>query len=515
MLNLLNKTVKILGSPKLGVFALIILAILTVLGSTYIKQGETYFTYVREYGETAAKIIWLLWLDKIFHAWYYQLLIVFVALSVIFATIDRFPRIFLSAYGKVNKKLTERLIRKKTTLRFETDKPLKEVLDSLINFLGEKGFRKVEKIEENDGNTVYLFAEKGKISRLGMLVTHIGIIVFLVGAFMGSYFGIRGQVEIPEGEARAGFLKFREGSLQVGNEVVELPFMIKVNKFWLDYYDSEKFKGAIKSFNSEIEIWEDGKLVKKKVIKVNHPMDYKGYRIFQASYGKTGEIKSAKLIVVDYPKMLEIMKIISQVNKELQNAKTEEEKKKLQEKMRQLQTQSIILFSQAPRINYSFGQKIIKVNNIELKVINQTLNYKNPMLVNQDIYDPVIVVNVNYKGENFNLPILADPNVAIPAFNQFGYKHGFPYLIMIEEFEPRYFSGLQISNFPGTNLIWLGTVIVVFGTMLAFYTIHRRVWIKLEKKDKKTYVYVSVYSQKFQESFLKDIKENLPKFIGV
>jgi len=510
-LNLLNKIVKILGSPKLGVLALIILAILTVLGSTYIKQGETYFTYVREYGEEAAKIIWILWLDKIFHAWYYQLLMVIVGVSVIFATIDRFPRIFLSAYGKVNKKLSEKLLKKKTTLKFEVNKPIQDVLDRIIQFLADKGFKSIDKIEEK--NEIYLFAEKGKISRLGMLVTHIGIIVFLIGAIMGSYFGIRGQVEIAEGESADIFYKFREGSLQAGNEIAKLPFTIKVNRFWLDFYDSEKFKGAIKSFNSEIEIWKEGQLVEKKVIKVNHPMIYEGYRIFQASYGKTGEIKRAKLIIVEYPKMLELMKAVSKVNQQIQEAKTPEEKEKLQKIMRELQTQSVILFSQAPRTDYTFGQKEIKVKDMSLKIVNQTLNYKNPMLVNRDVYDPVIVVKVSYNDKEFNLPILADPNVAIPAFNQFGYKHGFPYLIMIEEFEPRYFSGLQISNFPGTNLIWLGTVIVVLGTMLAFYTIHRRVWIKLEEKDGKTLVYVALYSQKFKESFVRDVKETLPKYL--
>ncbi|NPA51610.1 MAG: cytochrome c biogenesis protein ResB [Aquificae bacterium] len=508
---MLNKIVKILGSPKLGVLALIILAILTVLGSTYIKQGETYFTYVREYGEEAAKIIWILWLDKIFHAWYYQLLMVIVGVSVIFATIDRFPRIFLSAYGKVNKKLSEKLLKKKTTLKFEVNKPIQDVLDRIIQFLADKGFKSIDKIEEK--NEIYLFAEKGKISRLGMLVTHIGIIVFLIGAIMGSYFGIRGQVEIAEGESADIFYKFREGSLQAGNEIAKLPFTIKVNRFWLDFYDSEKFKGAIKSFNSEIEIWKEGQLVEKKVIKVNHPMIYEGYRIFQASYGKTGEIKRAKLIIVEYPKMLELMKAVSKVNQQIQEAKTPEEKEKLQKIMRELQTQSVILFSQAPRTDYTFGQKEIKVKDMSLKIVNQTLNYKNPMLVNRDVYDPVIVVKVSYNDKEFNLPILADPNVAIPAFNQFGYKHGFPYLIMIEEFEPRYFSGLQISNFPGTNLIWLGTVIVVLGTMLAFYTIHRRVWIKLEEKDGKTLVYVALYSQKFKESFVRDVKETLPKYL--
>jgi cytochrome c biogenesis protein len=84
---------------------------------------------------------------------------------------------------------------------------------------------------------------------------------------------------------------------------------------------------------------------------------------------------------------------------------------------------------------------------------------------------------------------------------------------MIEEFEPRYFSGLQISNFPGTNLIWLGTIIVVLGTMIAFYTIHRRVWVRLEDENGKTKIYISIYSQKFREAFEDDIKETLIDYI--
>lgn len=511
-MKILNKIFSFLGNVKLGIFYLIVLAILSILGSTYIKQGEEYLTYVREYGENAAKIIWMLWLDKVFHAWYYQVLIALVGLAVIFATIERFPRIYLSAYGKVVKLFPDKLKNRFDTLKYETNLPLKETYERILQFLQDKGFKTVEKVKE-DKKEIHLFAEKGKISRWGMLVTHIGIIVFLVGAFMGSYFGIRGQVEIPEGEYRDGFVKFREGSLQPGTEVVRLPFIIKVNKFWLDYYDSKEFKGSIKSFNSEIEIWDNGKLVKKTVIQVNSPTEYKGYRIFQASYGKTGDIKYAKIIVVDYQKMLDLMQKVRTVNEALTKEKDPKKIEQLKKVMKGLETESVVLFSQAPRIDYFFGQKQIVVDGLKMQVINETLNYKNPMLINQNVYEPVIVVQVEKDGKKFNLPILADPNVAIPAFNQFGYQNGLKYLLMIEEFEPRYFSGLQISNFPGTNLIWLGTIIVVLGTMLAFYTVHRRVWIRLEEENGKTKIYISLYSQKFRESFEDDIKETLPDYI--
>ncbi len=506
-MNQIKNLIKALTGIKAGVFYLILLAILTILGSTYIKQGATYLEYVRSFGEFWAKIIWKTWLNNVFHSWYYQLLIFLVAVSVIIATIDRFPKIYMQAYGKIHKKLNEKDLKSRNKLEFVLPFSLKEAFEKVVQLLHSIGFKRIEKIEENE-KEIYLFAEKGRISRWGMLVTHIGIIVFLVGAFMGAQFGIRGQIEIPEGEARDYFFKFREGSLQPSNQVEKLPFFIKVDKFWLDYYNSSKFKNSIKSFNSEIEIWQNGKLQKKSVVQVNNPTDYGGYRIFQASYGQTGDIKYAKIIVIDYEKMLNLMKEINKTQQMLSQAKSPEEKQKLEKVMKNLEARSVMLFSSAKRVVYRYGMPEIEVNGEKLKVISQTLNYKNPMLIQQNIYDPVIVVQVKRNGKVFNIPILADANIAIPAFNKFGYEKGYKYLLMIEEYKPRYFSGLQITKMPGTNLIWLGTAIVVFGIMLAFYTVHRRVWVKLEKlDDKNTKVYIVVYSQKFLESFKESVKE--------
>jgi cytochrome c biogenesis protein len=505
----IKKIFKILTGVKAGVVYLIILAILTILGSTYIKQGATYFEYVKSYGDFWAKVVWKLWLNNVFHSWYYQLLIFMVAVAVIVATIDRFPKIYMQAYGRVHKKLNEKDLKSKNKLVFELPFSLKVAFEKIIYFLHRLGFKKVEKVEEND-KEIYLFGEKGKFSRWGMFATHIGIIIFLVGAFMGAQFGVRGQIEIPEGESRDFFFKFREGSLQASNQVEQLPFTIKVDKFWLDFYDSKKFQNSVKSFNSKIEIWQDGKLVKTAVVQVNNPTDYDGYRIFQASYGKTGDIKSAKIIVIDYDKMLSLMKTIHDVQIKLENVKDQKEKENLEKIMKNLEAQSIILFSSAKRINYVYGMPYIEVNGEKLPVVSQTLNYKNPMLVNQDVYDPVIVVQVERNGNKFNVPILADPNIAIPAFNKFGYEKGYKYLLMIEDFQPRYFSGLQITKMPGTNLIWLGTVIIVIGIMLAFYTVHRRIWIKIEKIDEnKSKLYIVVFSQKFLESFKDSVKEKL------
>jgi len=506
---LIKKIISFLGNVKLGVVYLILLAILSVLGSTYIKQGETYITYYKEYGEIPAKIIWITWLNNVFHAWYYQLLIVLVAIAVIFATIERFPSIYRTAYGKVEKKMPEGVLKKPSTIKLSFNESIDEALQKIVSFIHNLGFRKVEVIKEE--NAVYLFAEKGKVSRLAMLVTHIGIIVFLIGAFLGSYFGVRGQIEIPESEKADYIRKYREGSLKPGDEIYKLPFEIKMDKFWLDFYDSKEFSGAVKSYNSEIEILEDGKSVMKKVIKVNEPAEYKGYRIFQTSYGKTGEVKKASIVAVKYDELIKYIEESQILNQKLASESDEDKKREIEKQLRDLDRRFYEFFNKAKRINYNYNNNIYKFDDAVIQVVNTTLNYKNPMLAQQDVFDPLVVTKVKYKDKEFNMPIGADVTVSIFAYEKFAKSYGFPYLLIIENLQPRYFSGLQISYFPGTNLIWLGTIIVVFGTVLAFYIVHRRIWVKIEDNNGVSNVYIAFYFQKFKESFEAKLKEEVEK----
>lgn len=509
---MIKKVVSFLGNTKLGIIYLITLALLSVLGSTYIKQGETYITYYKEYGEFFAKLIWLTYMNNIFHAWYYQLIMVLLAVSVVFATIDRFPAIYRTAYGSFEKKMPEGLTKKPSTLKLTVNHQTEQLINRLVSFLEYLGFRKVEVIKENNG-IVYLFSEKGKYSRLGMLITHAGIIIFLAGALIGSILGVRGQIEVFEGEKVGHIKKYREGSLVPGDEIYKLPFEMKVNRFWLDFYDSKEFAGAVKSYNSEVEIIKDGYVVKKGVVQVNNPMDYEGYRIFQTSYGKTGEMKEVSIIVVDYKKLLDMIQQSQLLNHQLQQLKDTPQAAEIEKKIRDIQRESIEFFNNAKRFNFRYTDKVIQFEGITLYPINQTLNYKNPELVQQDVYDPLVVFKVEYNGKSFNMPVSADPNVGIVAYERFVKPYGLGYVMFIEKFEPRYFSGLQVSYFPGTEFIWLGTVIVVLGTMVAFYTVHRRIWVKIVDDGEQRYVYVSGYSQKFKESFEAKIRENINYYL--
>ncbi len=49
-------------------------------------------------------------------------------------------------------------------------------------------------------SAITLYSEKGRLSRLGVPITHLSILIILIGGLIGSLWGFRGFVNILEGE---------------------------------------------------------------------------------------------------------------------------------------------------------------------------------------------------------------------------------------------------------------------------------------------------------------------------
>src|SRR5207302_10534439 len=46
--------------------------------------------------------------------------------------------------------------------------------------------------------------------------------------------------------------------------------------------------------------------------------------------------------------------------------------------------------------------------------------------------------------------------------------------------EKQFFTGLQIAHDPGTKWVFLGCSLLLTGLLVAFYTVHRRLWARVE-----------------------------------
>ena len=465
--NILNFLYSFFSSLKLAIFTMIMIGIFSMLGSTYIQQLQPFETYLDRFGPTKAVWFWKLWLTDVFHSWYYIALIVLLAVNLTVCSIRRLPGIWRQTFGservmKLDEKAEKRL------------KPVSvEIKDHqrIINFLAKKGF-KVYKEEE--GGKVYIFAEKGRFSRIGVYVIHIALLIILAGALIDALFGIRGFLPVPEGDTNDIMLVGPE------DKRYRLPFAIHLKEFRIISYEeealekgkkvAEEFKDAVASFRSYIEIYNSGHKVAEGKVEVNDPFVFRSYRIFQASYGLTGGVKEMGVVVVD---------------------------KNLAEK----DPEKAILgrFTVRSGEVTEFGDMLVSVERV-------ILNIHNPQAGLDGDLAPAVVLKVLRNRKDYNVPVVYDPRLTAFVYSEIKELREFPYVFFMDGFVPQFFSGFQISYHPGTNIIWIGSALLVIGMMIAFYTVHRKVWIRIEGNTAKVALYSHKFKSEFQKSFLSDIQ---------
>ncbi len=459
------------ASLKLAIFLMIAIGVLSMLGSTYIQQGKTYEFYVQRHGPEIASWIWKLWLNDVFHSWYYILFIVLLAVNLILCSYKRLPSVWKHTFSRERfQKLDEHLEKhlKPVEVIINPDK------NKVIKFLQSKGFKVFVKEE---GERTYFYGEKGRYSRLGVYVVHIALLIIMGGALIDAIFGKRGTVVVVEG-LRGDIMRSLDGQ-----KSYRLPFQIKLETFHIVSYEEEakrkgkefkgdpKIKDAIASFESRIQVIEGGKVVKEGLVAVNAPFEYGPYRIFQATYGLTGEVGWVKLSVFD-------RKILP-----------EDPKKAF-----------------LGEIEIRTGQ-VVEFKGMLLSIDRSVLNLEDEKAGFEGNFKPAIVIKVLKDGKDYNVPVIYSPELTVFAFFQVPELRDFPYIFFIEEFRPRFFSGFQVSYSPGTPIIWTGSILLVFGLILAFYTIHRKVWARLEGNTLKISFWSHKLKEEFRRTFLNSLEE--------
>lgn len=124
--------------------------------------------------------------------------------------------------------------------------------------------------------TVYLFAQNSPLSRYGNVIIHCSILLIVMGAIVRMFWGIEGQMLIPDGGLQRIFTK-TDGSL------LYLPFEMHCDKFDIQYYPDGQ---RVKSYRSSLTATQNGREVAKRTITVGSPMAVSGFHFFQATWGE-------------------------------------------------------------------------------------------------------------------------------------------------------------------------------------------------------------------------------------
>ncbi|HHL39129.1 MAG TPA: cytochrome c biogenesis protein ResB [Deltaproteobacteria bacterium] len=405
------------NSLKLTLFVLITLAVVSIIG-TVVQQGQPPEQYVMEYGERWAAVITALNLNDMYHSTWFIALLALLAMNVVVCTLERFPPKWKAVLGEksFDAKVLSRLSNRRT-VAFAGG--VDEACDAAVAALKARRYR-FKVIETGEGRGIY--AWKGVIGRFGSDLTHVSLIVILVGAIVGSFYGYK---------------DFK--SILVGG-VVRIPnadFSLRLDKFWIDYYDT----GQIRQYNSLLTVMEDGREVLQKQIWVNEPLTYKGISFYQSSYGMAwNRISEAELML----------------------KKKDKEEFEPPFKVKWFEKTAVPGTDYEVRLveyvaDFAFDEK--------LKVVySKSPEARNPA-ARVEIYRGGRLVAspwlfFNYPGLFSTIPETED-DLVFAGFRQVPY------------------SGISINKDPGANIVWVGTAIMGLGFYLAFFVYHRRLWVEV------------------------------------
>jgi cytochrome c biogenesis protein len=402
-------------SLKLTISLLILLAILSIIG-TLITQNATRAEYIQRYGPALYEVLNFFNLFDMYHSWWFSAILLLLVINLITCSIHRLPGI-LSQISRESGELEDRMLKTIPYVeRIQIPNPAKS--EENIRSSLTKWFKKRGRIETEKAIT--LFSQKGRYSRLGVPITHLSILIILIGGIIGSLYGFRGHVEILEGET------VNEIFLRTKDEEKSKPidFSIRCDDFNITYYDLPgRNEKHVKEYTSIITVLENGKEILKKTVQVNHPLHYKGLAFYQSNYGAILDVALG-----------------------------------IQWKGRKEKT--IFRVIEGSTVPVPNTNNIIRV----LKYAHDVHNFGEGVQV------------VLFKPKQEPKPFWLFKN--LPQLDQ---KRGDEFALTFEGFTEKEYTGLSVTKDPGVWVVWIGCGLMIVGLIVSFFFSHQRVWVRISK----------------------------------
>ncbi|GIO06936.1 cytochrome c biogenesis protein ResB [Brevibacillus reuszeri] len=439
------------SSVKIAIGIIIVILIASAVGTVFPQQqyipvpvpteADVARFYTNTYG-TLGTIYYQLGFHNLYSSWWFVTLLVMLGTSLVICSLDRVVPLY-----KALKK--PRLNQHKSFLKGQklfaegelaqgTDQP--ELLVGSAETLRKKGYR----IFQTDRA---LMAEKGRFSRWGPYVNHIGLILFLVGVLARSIpgFFLDEYVWVREGETVA---------------IPNTPYYIKNLQYTTEYWSEDEMpvkldlKGGViaKNYQTDAILYENKNAelpgakpdlveIKNGPIVVNHPMVHESLYLYQSG------MQEMQLGALNFNLM------------DLKNGSKEVGKIKVD--------------------LYNPAQEQVVADGIKVKVLD---------------YFPDFIMGKDGKpATQTNLP--KNPMVAIEVLDEKGkLSEKMVYLqgsILTQKSDPTYgieikmpdlidISGINVRMDKAVPLIYFGSFIFMIGVAMGFFWQHRRIWVQIQ-----------------------------------
>ena len=274
-----RKTWQTLRYIKTGVILIILVVIFSVAGTVILQRPMTDPDDMqRAYSPVMLGFLDATGLTDVFHAPWFLALVVLVSLSIIAASVQRFPnawRYFSRPYKSPDENFRRALLTQAQIQISDEERGL----SAAERALRHSGFRS-ERIVRT--RSFSLFSERNRISELAVYIVHTSLLLILLGYFIvDARYGWKAFLVLNPG-GQSNQVEVRSGITRT------LPFSVRCDGTGEETYTD----GTPKRWWSKLAVIENGREVERKEIVVNDPLVYHGVRFYQASWGRTGKLNN-------------------------------------------------------------------------------------------------------------------------------------------------------------------------------------------------------------------------------
>ncbi|TMW73648.1 cytochrome c biogenesis protein ResB [Alteribacter natronophilus] len=444
--TIVDKIWNFFSSVKVGVWIIVLTLIASSLGTVFpqemfIPPGERASVYYQQEYGTAGQLFYQLGFHNLYSSWWYMLLVAGLATSLIIASIDRFFPLYRALK---NQRVTRHPGFMKRQRLYHTERAGEDAHDRLKkagDALREKRYR----VREENGN---LLAEKGRFSRWGPYVNHIGLIIFLIGATLRLFPEMYLDDHIWVREGQTVEVKGTGGEYSVRNE-----------EFLIEFYDDEderfinnpqQASAVAKTYQTTVTLFQqtsetigsgvEPDEVEQFPIRVNNPLTFDGFSLYQVDF-----------------KLNELSEFTFAVEPE---EGTDDE-----------------LYSETIDVNLYDPETVYEMDNgFTVEILEYFPNYvfenNEPGTLNRIPDNPRFIVEITPPGEEEGEMSMVGIQVNNPLSEESDYR------LRMVDFDTNHVSALAVRRDRTIPILIAGGIIFMIGLVQGAYWHHRRIWIQ-------------------------------------
>jgi cytochrome c biogenesis protein len=213
-------------------------------------------------------------LFSVFSSPWFLLLMTVLTISIVCCTLDRTPRLWRTATDV-------RVIQ--ADAFYDPERAQRAVIEvpaggpaavAAVQAAFRARHLRRQRVAESEGVT-YVYGDRNQYQKMATLLTHAGLVLFLLGGALTVAVGFETVVFVGEGQ-----------SAPVRAIGTPDNLLVKVH----DFASPRRDDGSFADFSTDLSVYRDGQEVARKVIRVNDPLSVDGFVFHQNTFGPSADL---------------------------------------------------------------------------------------------------------------------------------------------------------------------------------------------------------------------------------